>query len=487
MLFTSPLFLFTFLPLTLLAYYGLLRWSRPLQNLLLMLASLIFYGYGEPEFIRILIASIFVNWAAGWIIGSYPRLRRVTMWGSVAANVALLFYFKYLAFGMGQINALFGTSLRVPSIVLPLGISFFTFQAMSYVLDVYHGTSRPQCNPLNVGLYIVLFPQLVAGPIVRYETVAEEISNRRETWSDFAGGLCRFVVGFGKKMLLANPLAIIADTAFDGANWIPLNTAVPGAPFSTGLAWAGIVAYTFQIYFDFSGYSDMAIGMGRMFGFHFLENFDYPYASLSVSEFWRRWHISMGSWFRDYVYFPLGGSRSATRLRNLFNLFIVWTLTGIWHGANWTFVVWGLMYFVLIASEKLLRLERREKNGVPASVFGWAYTMFFVMVGWVLFRATSLIQGWRYIGAMFGRGVDCVFESMTLLLLSVNAVFIICAFLFSMPLGHWIRASVARWRSTAPLRIACDLLYAGWVVGILIVSVSYLAKGAHNPFIYFNF
>ena len=487
MLFTSPLFLFTFLPLTLLAYYGPLRRSRPLQNLLLLLVSLVFYGYGEPEFIKILIASVFVNWAAGWVVGSHARFRRFAMWGSVAANVGLLFYFKYLAFGVGQINACFGTAWRVPDIVLPLGISFFTFQAMSYVLDIYQGKSRPQRNPLDVGLYIVLFPQLVAGPIVRYETVADEIRNRRETWSDFARGLCRFAVGFGKKVLLANPLAIIADTAFDGANWIPLNSVAPGAPFSTGLAWTGIVAYTFQIFFDFSGYSDMAIGMGRMFGFHFLENFDHPYVSRSVSEFWRRWHISMGTWFRDYVYFPLGGSRSATRARNLLNLFVVWTLTGIWHGANWTFLAWGLMYFALIACEKLLRVDRRAGAGALASMVGWAYTMFFVMVGWVFFRATSLAQGWRYFGALFGRGVECVFEPKTLLLLSENAVFLVCAVLFSMPMGRWSRGTVARFRSAPPLRIAGDRLYASWIVGILVVSVSYLAKGAHNPFIYFNF
>ena len=245
MLFTSPLFLFTFLPLTLLAYYGPLRWSRRLQNLLLLGGSLVFYGYGEPAFIKILIVSVFANWAAGWVVGEHARFRKLAMWASVAANVGLLFYFKYLAFGVGQINACFGTAWRVPDIVLPLGISFFTFQAMSYVLDIYQGKSRPQRNPLDVGLYIVLFPQLIAGPIVRYETVADEIQNRRETWSVFAGGLCRFTVGFGKKVLLANPLAIVADTAFDGANWIPLNSVAPGAPFSSGLAGGGICAYTF--------------------------------------------------------------------------------------------------------------------------------------------------------------------------------------------------------------------------------------------------
>ena len=369
MLFTSPLFLFTFLPLTLLAYYGPLRWSRRLQNLLLLGVSLVFYGYGEPAFIKILIVSVFANWAAGWVVGEHARFRKLAMWASVAANVGLLFYFKYLAFGVGQINACFGTAWRVPDIVLPLGISFFTF----------------------------------------------------------------------------------------------------------------------QIFFDFSGYSDMAIGLGRMFGFHFLENFDHPYVSRSVSEFWRRWHISMGTWFRDYVYFPLGGSRSATRTRNLLNLFVVWTLTGIWHGANWTFLVWGLMYFVLIACEKLLWTGRREVPGASTSVLGWAYTMFFVMVGWVFFRATSLAQGWRYLGTLFGYGVEFGLESKTRLLISENAVFLVFAVLFSMPLRRWSQGIVARLRSAAPLRIAGDVLYAGWIVGIMMLSVSYLAKGTHNPFIYFNF
>ena len=458
-----------------------------MQNFLLLATSLVFYGYGEPEFIKILIISVFANWLAGWIVGNKTRFRKFALWGSIAANVGLLFYFKYLAFTVKQMNAFLGTSINVPSIVLPLGISFFTFQAMSYVLDVYQGKSQPQRNPLNVGLYIVLFPQLVAGPIVRYETVADEIMNRRETWSDFAGGMCRFALGFGKKVLLANPLAIIADTAFEGANWIPLNEINPGAPFSTGLAWAGIIAYTFQIFFDFSGYSDMAIGLGRMFGFHFLENFNYPYVSRSVSEFWRRWHISMSTWFRDYVYFPLGGSRSKTRSRNIFNLFAVWVLTGIWHGANWTFVVWGLMFFFLIAGEKLFLPKKSERTSILASMAGWVYTMFFVMVGWVFFRSESLTKGLHYLGVMFGHDAEHGIDSKTLLLLSENLAFFVFAILFSMPLHRWFGKLVSKIRYPQPLKTLGDILYAVWLVCIMVVSVSYLAKGAHDPFIYFNF
>lgn len=289
-----------------------------------------------------MIASIFINWLFGLLVSKSRENKtrsKLIIAVDVIFNLAILYVFKYLTFTGSIIDRLFNTDLSIPDIALPIGISFFTFQAMSYVIDVYRQKGEVQTNILYVGLYISFFPQLIAGPIVRYETVADEIKNRKETADDFFNGFARFIVGLAKKVLLANSFALVADAAFGS-----------GDELSAAFAWLGAIAYTMQIFFDFSGYSDMAIGLGMMFGFHFLENFNYPYMSTSISEFWRRWHISLGSWFRDYLYFPLGGSR-VSKGRNVFNLFVVWSLTGLWHGANFTFIAWGLMYFVLIAME----------------------------------------------------------------------------------------------------------------------------------------
>ena len=339
MLFSSLVFLIVFLPIVLFGYYVLFRKWRPAQNIFLLLASLVFYAWGEPKFVFVMIASILFNWLMGLLADRHRARKKLAgLWIvlDVAGNLGLLFVFKYLMFALNNVNTLFGTALPVPQIALPIGISFFTFQAMSYVIDVYRGDGQVQKNPLYVGLYISLFPQLIAGPIVRYQTVADEIQNRKETWADFADGVQRFLIGFLKKVLLANTMAIIADGVFDSQK-----------PVCAAASALGLIAYTLQIYYDFGGYSDMGIGLGRMFGFHFLENFDYPYISTSITEFWRRWHISLGTWFRDYVYIPLGGSR-VKKPRLVLNLFVVWMLTGIWHGANWTFVAWGFLYFVLL-------------------------------------------------------------------------------------------------------------------------------------------
>ena len=344
MLFSSLEFLIAFLPIVLFGYFVLFRRWRPAQNVFLLLASLVFYAWGEPKFVFVLIGSILLNWLMGLLADKHrgrKALARAWIALDVTGNLGLLFIFKYLMFTLNNVNSLFGTALPVPTIALPIGISFFTFQAMSYVIDVYRGDGQVQKNPLYVGLYIALFPQLIAGPIVRYQTVADEIRNRKETWADFAEGVQRFMVGFLKKVLLANTMAIIADGVFDSKT-----------PVCAAASALGLIAYTLQIYYDFGGYSDMGIGLGRMFGFHFLENFNYPYISTSITEFWRRWHISLGTWFRDYVYIPLGGSR-VKKPRLVFNLFVVWMLTGIWHGANWTFVTWGFLYFVLLTFEKL--------------------------------------------------------------------------------------------------------------------------------------
>ena len=484
MLFTSPIFLFCFLPAVLAVYYAApIRW-RGFRNAWLLAASLVFYGAGEPRFVAVLTASCLVNWAAGLLVGPGRRGRRAALWTAVAANLALLFRWKYLAFAVRQLDLLPGVELPVPEIALPLGISFFTFQAMSYVIDVWRGVSPAQRNPLDVALYVTLFPQLVAGPIVRYETVAEEIRGRRENWADFSAGACRFVEGFAKKMLLANPLAVVADSAFDGADWIP--AVAGGGPVSASMAWLGAVAFAMQIYFDFSGYSDMAIGMGRMFGFHFRENFLHPYASRSVSEFWRRWHVSMGTWFRDYVYFPLGGSRVRTRLRLVLNLLVVWLLTGLWHGADWTFVLWGLMYFALIAAEKLLGL-RPEGRGALRETLGRIHAGFFVLCGWVLFRADSVPAAIRYLGAMFGQGVPHLHDPASLLLLRENAAVLAAGVLLSFPLAPALERFADR-HCAAPARAAARaVLRAVWLSLLFAASLSFVAKGAHNPFLYFHF
>ena len=329
MVFSNSFFIFSFLPITLAGYYILLPW-RKLQNVWLVLVSLFFYAWGEPRLVLLMLLSIMMNYLFGlWIDrsrGNTGKARTVIIL-MLIYNLSVLFIFKYLNFVCG----IFGLDISDWNITLPIGISFYTFQAISYVIDVYRRQGQVQKNPLNVALYIAFFPQLIAGPIVRYQTIAEQIENRKESWDDFSKGTECFIIGLSKKLILANSFAPIADYAF---GHIP--------ELSGGAAWIGAVCYTFQIYFDFAGYSDMAIGLGKMFGFQFLGNFRYPYLSASVSEFWRRWHISLGSWFRDYVYIPLGGSRVRTKTRLIWNLFLVWALTGIWHGANSTFLLWGL-------------------------------------------------------------------------------------------------------------------------------------------------
>ena len=371
MLFSSAVFLYAFLPATIAVYYLLLRKWRKAQNYFLLFVSLFFYGWGEPKFVLVMLLSIFANYIFALLVDYGKKKEKKYFCKAVIAltvifNLAILFVYKYLNFTAGIFENIFGVNFGLPKILLPIGISFFTFQAMSYVLDVYRDRGAVQKNILNVGLYISFFPQLIAGPIVRYETVAEEINNRKETVEDFFGGFIRFIYGFAKKVLLSNNFAIIADRAFD--------TAAAGGELSVSMSWLGAVSYAFQIFFDFGGYSDMAIGLGRMFGFHFLENFDYPYISRSITEFWRRCHISLGSWFRDYVYFPLGGSR-VNKPRLILNLFVVWFLTGVWHGANWTFILWGLIYFVLLVVEKFTGFYRKDKT-VLAKILLSIYSLY---------------------------------------------------------------------------------------------------------------
>ncbi|NLA85988.1 MAG: MBOAT family protein, partial [Clostridiales bacterium] len=338
MVFSSVGFLFFFLPSLLVVYYIVPRQFRELRNLVLLGFSLFFYAYGGPRFLILMLVSITINYICGLFVSDLHsnRTRRFFLSAAVVLGLGLLGWFKYSGFFAETLNAL-GTSLPIPHVILPIGISLFTFQSLSYVIDVYRGETPTMKNPLRIALYISLFPQLVAGPIVRYSTIADQIGNRNESLTGFSEGAMRFVFGLAKKMLLANTLGLIADKAFG----------LDGGALSSGTAWLGALAYTGQIYFDFSAYSDMALGLGRMFGFHFLENFNYPYIAKSITEFWRRWHISLTTWFRDYVYIPLGGNRCA-KWKNIRNIVIVWFLTGFWHGAAWYFIFWGIWFCVLL-------------------------------------------------------------------------------------------------------------------------------------------
>jgi len=419
-----------------------------------------------------MIGSIIGNWAFALWVDKSRRHKKLIIPLMLTMNLGILFIFKYLTFVLININGAVGGGLTIPVINLPIGISFFIFQAISYVLDICRGSCEAQKNPLNVAIYISFFPQLMAGPIVRYETIAKQIKDRKETFSDFSEGVHRFIIGLSKKMLLANMLAVIADEAFAADER------------SVVFAWLGILAYTFQIFYDFSGYSDMAIGLGKMFGFHFHENFNYPYISKSISEFWRRWHISLGSWFRDYVYFPMGGSRVSTKLRLVFNLFIVWFLTGVWHGANWTFLLWGLMYFCLIASEKLTGFDKAASgDNKVLSVLGRFYTLFFVVMGWTLFRADSIGDAFVYMGNLFGIGAAGFYSDAAGLWFHENKYFYLAALLFSMPVVKWGRGLAEKYKTVRAVQIAYPIV----MTILLSATLSYVINGSYNPFIYFNF
>jgi alginate O-acetyltransferase complex protein AlgI len=443
--------------------------NRTLRNLFLFIVSIVFYAWGEPTFVLLVLLSIVVNWYLGILVDKYRnnKMVKLILTISVIFNIGMLFFFKYLNFTIENLNSLFNLHINNLNIQLPLGISFFTFQALSYVIDVYRQKVDVQKNLLNIGLYLAFFPKLAQGPIVRYETIADEINNRKETLDDFCDGIMRFIRGLGKKVLIANNLALVADNSFQLIS-TPINN------LSISMAWLGAIAYTFQIFFDFSGYSDMAIGLGRMFGFHFLENFNYPYISKSVSEFWRRWHISLQTWFRDYIYIPLGGNRVSNK-KFLFNIFIIWLLTGIWHGANWTFIVWGLMYFVLLAAEKFTGFNKKLKG------FGYVYTLFFVIIGWVIFRSDNISVAIEYIKTMFGIGANGIIDNQFILYLSEFKYYFIAAILCSVPLKEWLGS---RFKFDG---ILYNTIYCTWYVLVLFISISFLVKGAYNPFIYFKF
>jgi alginate O-acetyltransferase complex protein AlgI len=463
MVFSSSIFLFLFLPIAIVIYYNLVFKARGFRNMFLLFASIVFYAWGEPIFVFIMFANIAVNWMLAL------KINKAKLIAAIILDLGLLFVFKYANFVADNLGLLFlGTNSQslIPKISLPIGISFFTFQMLSYMIDVYRNKAQPQKNFLNCALYISLFPQLIAGPIVRYANIENQIINRKESWEDFCEGLKRFTLGLGKKLLIANNCALIADTAF--------NSLSNGIQIGTAFAWIGAIAYTLQVFFDFSGYSDMAIGLGRMFGFKFLENFNYPYISASITEFWQRWHISLSSWFRDYVYIPLGGNR-VKKSRLFLNLFIVWMLIGIWHGTNWTFIAWGFGYFIFLALEKfILPISRIPKP------LAHIYTMLVVVCLCVIFRAKSLGEAWDYLYLMLGGGDGPVNSEFFWFYLSSLKLYLGFGILFCLPVVNWLKT---KFTPTVPYTLASSF---AWII-LFSLCVLSVAKGGYNPFIYFNF
>lgn len=474
MLFSSTFFLFFFLPLLILLYYRFTK-DHSKRNRLLLIFSLVFYAWGEPLFVFVMAGCIIANyWFAREIeLDVNVKRNKYILVLMLVFNLGLLATFKYSGFIVENINSIFSLELGVPNIALPIGISFFTFQGISYVIDVHRKKAKAFKNPFDVGLYISFFPQLIAGPIVRYETIAKELRERKATEDDFVQGISRFILGIAKKVLLANQFALVADKAYS----------FPAASISVTLAWMGALAYTFQIYFDFSGYSDMAIGLGRLFGFHFPENFNHPYLAKSVSDFWRRWHISLGSWFRDYVYIPLGGSRTG-KLMQLRNIAIVWLCTGIWHGANWTFIVWGLYFGMFIILEKFTGLDKTFQK---SKILGNIYTMTIVTFGWVLFRSNSISYAIDFIKSMFAMNGEFISEPITLLYLHDYKFVFIVGIIACLPLVSTANDIYIQKKNNGDALVGIESVFISVLAILFLVSASYLIKGTYNPFIYFNF
>ena len=472
MVFSSLLFLFRFLPAVLILYYIA---PRKLRNVILLLFSLFFYAWGEPKYVFLMLFTITMDFFIGKGIdkakkeGNQKKAKRFLM-TSILVDLSILGFFKYADFLIGTVNTLTGAGIPLLGIPLPIGISFFTFQTMSYTIDVYKGSTEVQKNWIKYGTYVSMFPQLIAGPIVQYKTIAEQMEHRKENTSDFSEGIHRFMIGLGKKVLIANNI---------GALWDAI-AVLPVDGLAAGTAWLGALAYTFQIYFDFSGYSDMAIGLGKMFGFHFLENFNYPYISKSITEFWRRWHISLSSWFKEYVYIPLGGNRCKIA-KQIRNILVVWMLTGIWHGANWNYVLWGCYYGALLLIEKLVL--KKVLNRLPG-IIQRIYTMFFVVIGWIIFKCEDMAYGILYLKAMFGGFRQGLWNNETLYLLGNYAVLFVLAILGSTMLPKKAAGVVLGGRKRT---WAENVIYIAFYAVIFFVSVAYLVDATYNPFLYFRF
>ena len=461
MLFSSIPFLYYFLPAVLLCYFLV---PHQLKNGVLLLFSLVFYGWGEPKLVFLMIFTIAVFYLCGLAMGKAAQQRWKKFWlmVSVVVSLSLLGLFKYADFFIGSINAVTGLSLPLLKLALPVGISFYTFQCLSYTIDVYRGTAEVQKDPVAFGAYVTLFPQLIAGPIVRYVDVAKELKHRSHTWENLAYGLRRFLVGLSKKVILADNFALLIKIFRESRE--------PSVLFY----WMYAVAFLLNIYFDFSGYSDMAIGLGRIFGFHFLENFNYPYLSKSITEFWRRWHMSLGSWFRDYVYIPLGGNR-VSRGRWIFNILVVWMFTGAWHGAAWNFVLWGLLYAVLLLAEKWIPGLQK----LP-SFLCHGYVLLATVLGFVLFNAESVSQAGSDIAALFGFGGLPVVTAETLYYLRSYALLFVLGFVGATPVVKLAARKISATKAGPVLELLT-------LVVLLLVCTGYLVDGSFSPFLYFRF
>ena len=471
MTFSSLTFTTLFFPAVLILYFICtdLRW----RNGVLLVASLIFYSWGEPVWVLAMIGSTAINYVAAKLIdrASSPGLRKTALVVGAAASLAVLFYFKYAAFLVNSVTSLFGVSFSIPVLELPIGISFYTFQVLTYTVDVYRGKSPVQRDPFKLMLYVSCFPQLIAGPIVQYSDVAVMLDERESTLEGFTEGMKRFAVGLSKKVLLANVCGLIIEE-------------LPSAAGASGMsvlgAWYISVLYSLQLYFDFSGYSDMAIGMGRIFGFTYKENFNYPYILKSASEFWRRWHISLGSFFRDYVYIPLGGNRRG-RARTALNLAIVWALTGLWHGASWNFVIWGLYYGVLIILEKLVLADFREK--LPGAAQHIA-ALFLIVVGWTVFYYTDMGCLGKHLGAMFGIGAAGLSDPVTMAVIRKYTVLPLIAAIASLPILPRLKAWLGKHEK---LEGAADIVSLVCLTALMLLSMIFIVGQSYNPFIYFRF
>ena len=468
MVFSSIIFMFTFLPLSLLLYYIM---PRKFKNLILLMISLVFYAWGEPVYVLLMIFTIIFDYIMALIIDRNREDKvksKVIFIGTIGVNLLILGFFKYYGFLIDNINLLFNLNLQYTNLALPIGISFYTFQTLSYVVDVYLDKVKVQKSLISFALYVTMFPQLVAGPIVKYSDIDYQLTNRKESINKFGQGVDRFIIGLGKKVLLANNIGIIWTT-IQGMNIDSISVLT---------SWIGIIAYTFQIYFDFSGYSDMAIGLGNMFGFEFIENFNYPYISTSISEFWRRWHISLGTWFREYVYIPLGGNRVST-LKHIRNLFVVWLLTGLWHGASWNFVVWGLYYGFILFMEKIILHKVLSKT---PKFIKHIYTMLLVMIGWVLFGSVDLTSALEYLKVMFGLSGNALVDNSAIYYLYTNIKLLIILTLCSTPIVSIIFRQIIKKGKSVGILFAVSIN-----IIIILISIAYLVNETYNPFLYFRF
>lgn len=466
MVFSSAIFVFLFLPLVLLCYF---LSPRKLKNYVLLFFSLVFYIFGGPKFLLVLLAVVLIDYVGAILIHKTNK-KKLFLILTITCNILVLVYFKYTGFFLENVNSIFGLKITIPKIVLPIGISFYTFQAMSYVLDVYRNKVKLQKNFLTLLLYVSLFPQLVAGPIVRYETIEDELNNRKETFNDISEGIKRFILGLAKKVIIANQMGLLADTIF-GLNEL-----------STPVAILGGIAYMFQIYFDFSAYSDMAIGLGRIFGFKFLENFNFPYISKSITEFWRRWHISLSTWFRDYIYIPLGGNRKGIK-RQIINMLIVWLLTGFWHGAEWNFVLWGLYYFIFLVLEKFVLNKFLDK--LP-NFLRHVYAIVIIYFGWIIFRCDSMELLKHYFNALFSFNFSAMSFNEILIYLESYYVYFILAIIFSTPVYYKLVEKISSVKNKK-LKLVLNIIHYLGLIVIFIITIMFLAYSSYNPFIYFRF